>query len=132
MIKAVFKSDRYFVVYDYFVSHRQFLLRSVKDGDSEKNIDIIFFDTSYIKGPTNYKGVVISKLVDLSALRSIRSDSDTQGNVFTLKDTSSNIKTYIVASMVKVYENDLEFNETSLGLFGVIGRDTEVFSLGNE
>jgi hypothetical protein len=33
---------------------------------------------------------------------------------------------YLAASFVKVFENELEFNQTSLGVLGYQGRDKEI------
>lgn len=46
MLIEIFKSDRYFTVFDYFISHGQLLIRFKKDDDQKLNIDIIFFDTT--------------------------------------------------------------------------------------
>lgn len=42
MDKKIFKSDRHFTVFDFIISHGQLLLRSSKDDDHLKNVDIIF------------------------------------------------------------------------------------------
>lgn len=126
MNKEIFKSNRYFTVFDYFISHGQLLIRSKKEDNKKWNIDIIFFDTTFLQLFTMLYGLTISMVNkdDFSNYDSVnkylRYDNS---NLFEI--ISNNEKYYIAASFVKIYENELEFNETSLGMLHK-GREKEI------
>jgi hypothetical protein len=126
MEKEVFKSERYFTLFDFLISHGQLLLRASKDDDYNKNIDIIFYDVKFLQLATHLKGVSIKQLtnnnISNDSIKSIISKKD--NSVFEIK--SNNELYYITAAFIKVFENDLEFNETSLGLFQNKGREREI------
>jgi hypothetical protein len=128
MGKEIFKSNRYFTIFDFMISHGQLLLRAGKDDDNSKNIDIIFFGVRYIQLFISLLGVSIrladdnKNLIKYDCVNSFLNNDEnylfeieTKGGIF-----------YIVASYFKVYENELEFNETSLGLGETKGREKEV------
>jgi len=126
MNKEIFKSDRYFTVFDYLVSHGQLLIRSDKRKGGDENIDIIFFDTSFVQLFTMLFGMTI-RIVDKSTVANYISVnkylSDEENNLFEIE--SGGEKYYIAASFVRVFENELEFNETSLG-YENKGREKEI------
>jgi len=126
MSKEIFNSDNYFTVFDYFISHGQLLIRSKKGDDQKYNIDIIFFDTTFLQLFTFLHGLTI-RIVDkdnLSKYDSVNKYLEyDNSNLFEI--ISGNEKYYIAASFVKVFENELEFNETSLGMLH-IGREKEI------
>jgi len=126
MNKEIFKSDRYFIVFDYLVSHGQLLIRSDKRKGGKENIDIIFFDTSFVQLFTMLFGITIrrvdkSKVANYISLNKYLSEEE--NNLFEIK--SGEEKYYIAASFVRVFENQLEFNETSLG-YENNGRENEI------
>jgi len=126
MNKEIFKSDRYFIVFDYLVSHGQLLIRSDKRKGGKENIDIIFFDTSFVQLFTMLFGITIrrvdkSKVANYISLNKYLSEEE--NNLFEIK--SGEEKYYIAASFVRVFENQLEFNETSLG-YENKGRENEI------
>jgi len=128
MNKEIFKSDRYFTVFDFKVSHGQLLLRSSKDDDYIKNIDVIFFGTSYIQLFTSAFSIcvrILDKNQKLIHYDSVNSFLNFDENYLFEIETSDE-QFYIGASYFKVYENDLEFNETSLGLGEPMGRENEI------
>ena len=116
MNKEIFKSDRDFIVFDYLVSHGQLLIRSDKRKGGNENIDVIFFDTSFVQLFTMMSGITI-RLVNNDAIEHYNSVKKYLGykgnNLFELE--SKQEKYYIGASFVKIFENVLDFNETSLG-----------------
>ncbi|MGB4775789.1 MAG: hypothetical protein WBP45_11495 [Daejeonella sp.] len=117
MYKEIFKSERYFTVFDYFISHGQLLIRSKKDDEQKFNIDIIFFDTTFLQLFTMLNSLTIRVICkdDFSKYNSVKKYfSYENSNLFELE--SGDEKYYIAASFVQVFENDLEFNETSLGM----------------
>ena len=126
MVSEIFKSDRYFTVFDYLVSHGQLLLRSDKRKGYEKNIDIVFFDTTFIQLFTMLDGIVVNLITGEDAVdyKSVKKYlSYKESNLFEIE--SAGEKYYLAASFVKVFENELEFHETSLG-FENKGREEEI------
>jgi hypothetical protein len=127
MKKEIFKSERYFTVFDYFISHGQLLIRSDKRNGENKNIDIIFFDTSFLQLFIMLNGITI-RIADkkTSMVKSLSVDnylSYENNNLFEIE--SNGEKYFIAASFVKIFENDLQFKETSLGILHK-GRENEI------
>jgi hypothetical protein len=126
MNKEIFKSDRYFTVFDYLVSHGQLLIRSDKRKGGNENIDIIFFDTSFVQLFTMLFGITIRMVAKSTVANYISVNkylSEEENNLFEIE--SGGEKYYIAASFVRVFENELEFNETSLG-YENKGREKEI------
>ena len=126
--KEIFKSDRYFTVFDFIISHGQLLLRASKGDDNIKNIDIIFFGARYIQLFTSLSSIsirIVDKNKDLINYDSVSSFLNNDEN-YLFEIETNNEKFYIGASYFKVYENELEFNETSLGLGEFKGREKEI------
>jgi hypothetical protein len=128
MSKEIFKSNRHFTIFDFRISHGQLLLRSSKDDNNIKNIDIVFFGVRYIQLFTSFPGLSIRSIEgkdDLINYDSVNAYLKNEKNHLFEIETKSE-KFYIAASFFKIYENELEFNETSLGLGEVKGRENEV------
>jgi hypothetical protein len=128
MHEEIFRSERYFVLHDYMASHGQLLLRSDKAKGHVSNIDIIFFDTRFIQLHTWLEGIVIKKAQDRTVLNSalVKEYLDSENaNLFEIQ-TLKGEKYYIAAAFLRVFENKLDFNETSLGLSHPKGRDHEI------
>jgi hypothetical protein len=128
MSKQIFKSNRHFTIFDFSISHGQLLLRASKDDNNIKNIDIVFFGVRYIQLLTSFLGLSIRSVKGREDL--IHYDSVNfylkydKNHLFEIETVGE--KFYIAASFFKVYENELEFNETSLGMHEPMGRDNEV------
>jgi hypothetical protein len=124
----IYKSDRYFTLYDIVVSHGQLLLRSQKTDELTSNIDIIFFDTTFIQSFSRLKGVKIKRVKndDVSIINygTVKKYLSYDNN-YLFEIESNDEKYYIAASFVRVFENELEFNETSLG-YENKGREKEI------
>jgi len=130
MKQNCFTSDRKYNLFDASVSHGQLLLRSQKGNSDESNIDIIFFGTTYIQLFTLISGIEITVVEDCGPKNIPKSIIDTlayETNVV-FKIKTKNEDYYIVASYMKVFENQLEFNQSSLGFDGK-GREMELFKL---
>lgn len=123
--KDIFKSDRYFTVFDYSVGHSQLLIRSARQNDGEKNIDIIFFDTTFVQSYMSFDGLKIrfGNRKDAS-YAGVKEYLESNENSF-FEIESGGSKYYIAASFMRVYENELGFKETSLGVV-YKGRETEI------
>ncbi|MFC4230614.1 hypothetical protein ACFOW1_01840 [Parasediminibacterium paludis] len=111
----VFKSDRYFTLFDINVSHGQLLIRSQKNGNAY-NIDIVFFGTTYMQVNNRLSKISI-KLIESKdnpiAYNTVKEYlTYKNSNLFQLE--SNGEVYYIIASFVRVFENELSFNETSL------------------
>ncbi|WP_286863369.1 MULTISPECIES: hypothetical protein [Sphingobacterium] len=128
MNKNIFKSDRYFTVFDFTVSHGQLLLRASKDDRDNQNIDLIFFGVRYMQLFTSLFGLSV-KLVEKDQkpinYNSVNSFVSADNNSLFEIETG-NEKFYIGASYFIVYENELEFDESSLGLLDVHKRGKEL------
>ncbi|MEM7548055.1 MAG: hypothetical protein AAF363_00165 [Bacteroidota bacterium] len=123
MYNEIFSSARYFVICDYSPSLRRLLIRADKRKGYDINLDIVFFDTDYIQLASMLNGIKVHLLDKTSAsvpnipnyeaLSKYLSFED--NNLFEL-ESNDGAKYYIAASFVKVFENEFEFNETSLNL----------------
>lgn len=121
-----FQSSRHFTFFDTVISHGQLLLRSQKNETSKKNIDIIFTGTSYVQLLYRFDGIsirLIEKKTEYGRVNKLLSYSG--NHMFEI--TSSDEVYYIIASAVFIFENELEFHETSLGLENK-GRETLIAS----
>ena len=118
MEKEIFKSDRYFILFDIVVSHGQLLLRSQKVDNLTENIDIIFFDTTYTQITSKLNGIRIKKLINGTGIIKYNNVNKYLGydNNYLFEIESNKDKYYIAASHVKIFENQLEFSESSLNL----------------
>ncbi len=128
-LDLIFSSNRQFAVCDYLQSHNQLLIRSSKNDDIESNIDIIFFGIKYIQLETYCNGLIISyiKEKDFKAISHFTfPDLVDIDNVFEIKSGDKSF--YVVCAFLKVFENKLEFKETSLGIAEYKGRDKEIAS----
>ncbi|MCY7357008.1 MAG: hypothetical protein LH609_05985 [Rudanella sp.] len=100
----------------------------MKNEANESNIDIIFFGVEYIQLRVSLLGVSI-KLVDKNSLT-----TDYESVKGFLKNGSSHLfeietgteKFHLVASHFKVYENQLEFNESRISFWEVDKRGKEL------
>lgn len=124
MDNKIFESNRYFILFDYYPSHGQLLIRSQITDEYSKNMDLIFFDVDLIQIPTNFFGLNISKIEGDKSLYIEFSKKNSSKNLYSLNKLS-----HVLASSLKIYKNELSFNESSLGLTNVKGRENEIFSL---
>lgn len=126
MNKEIFSSDRYFTIWSFMVSHGQLLLRSDKRKGYKENIDVVFFDTTYMQLFTNLEGISIKVLSEKDNVKYDSVKTCVSNKNKHLFEISSNNEKYIVAaSFVRVFENDLESNELSIG-FDEKGREKEL------
>ena len=115
-MKEIFKSNRYFTLFDVIVSHGQLLLRSQSTDEFKNNIDIIFFGATYIQLFSRLKGIQIKRLeknIDIVNYNSVKKYLDYENN-YLFEIESNGEKYYIAASFVRIFENELEFSESSL------------------
>lgn len=111
-------------------SHGQLLLRSNKSKNEKTNIDIIFFDTNYIKLNSSIYGIEISNIDNQKGTEYESINlflSYPNAHLFEIKNQKGE-KYFVGASFVRIFENELNFNETSLGVLDYKGRDDEIAS----
>jgi len=126
-MKEIFKSARYFTFFDFVISHGQLLLRSQKNDELTNNIDIIFSDTTYIQSFSRLNGLRISRIensISIIDYDTVKKYLD-YDNSHLFEIESNNEKYYVAASFVRVFENQLEFSESSLNTDGK-GRGIEI------
>ena len=115
-MNEIFQSNRYFILFDIIASHGQLLLRSQKTEENALNIDIVFYDTTFIQLFSRLSSVRISivskdvKDFNYESVKKYLDHSDT--HLFQIE--SNNEKYHIAASFLRVYENQMEFSESSL------------------
>lgn len=119
--KLLFSSSRMFAPYDFLVSHRQLLLRSDKIKGYPSNIDVIFFGVMYMELPSTLDSISISEIPADQVTEKLQIYPGTCYRIQT-----SNNEFYIVANDIKVFKNQLDLPETSLGVLECIGRDEEI------
>jgi hypothetical protein len=113
-------------MFDIVVGHGLLLLRSAKNEQLTQNVDIIFFSTTYIQSYTMLEGVRIRKIASNDSIVNYPTVKKELGynNTYLFEVESNNEKYYIVASFVRVFENELDFLESSLGR--VVDKGTEI------
>jgi hypothetical protein len=127
--KVLYASSKKFVLYDYVVSHGQLLLRADKINEERGvNTDIIFSGTEYVQLPAFF----------LNGFSIVQGDSTKRFGYQRIDDgldkkyhkcfeiLGDDGSYYIVASSFQVFENDLAFGQTSLGVFEPKGREKEI------
>ena len=123
-----FKSDRHFTLFDFLISHGHLLLRSMKNDVDENNIDIIFFGVEYIQLRVSLLGLsigIVGKDKFDTTYESVKGFlKNDNSHVFEIETRSE--KFHLVASHFKVYENQLEFNESRVSFWDVDKRGKEL------
>ena len=118
-----YQSDRTFRIWDYNISHKQFLLRSPRPADDAKNVDLIIWDVDYIDVATSLKGLELSlaSQEDLARVELAIGGPVDPSRAYTL--ASSGRRYLVGASGFRVLENDLDIFDSSLEYFA--GTDAE-------
>jgi hypothetical protein len=99
---------------DYDQSHSQLLIRKHKHEDGGRNTDILFKGVYSMNIPILFKGIDIYAVI--RSIDQTVSNSANRSFVFKLIDSLECVS-YIDASAFGVFENTLNFAETSLGDF---------------
>jgi hypothetical protein len=109
--------NRNFRLWDFRVSHDQLLLRSPKNTENPKNLDVAFVGVEYVELPTKLKDLTVGEAgdddfrrADLGVGKAVPRDQ-----VFVIE--SGGRRHVIVAAAMKVFENDLDRFESSLERF---------------
>lgn len=109
--------QRVFQLWDFLVSHHQLLLRSPKDEENAMNLDIVFVGVEYLQLPTLLAGIrfveTTSEDIRLAERQMGKPIKNTNVYVF----VSGEARHIVVAAGMKMFENELEFMESSLEQF---------------
>jgi hypothetical protein len=110
-----YSSIRYFNFHDFLRSHSQLLIRSDKNDVNHNNIDLIFMAVDEILLPHHFsKGISIEIIEDDGIKKKFLITSFEDGKTY-----------YVIASYLAIYENSLNYNESSLGFDG-LGREKRI------
>ncbi|WP_135550796.1 hypothetical protein [Paenibacillus cymbidii] len=103
--------SRDFKFWHYNISHGELLIRSTKSAKNTKNIDIMFFDVTYVELPRNISNLKIEEVKD-DDVRYVMEKIYKPIRTENITILSSNDKRYlVVASLMKIVENDLDMFE---------------------
>ncbi|TGD76794.1 hypothetical protein [Hymenobacter wooponensis] len=129
-MNALFDSNRKFLLFDALVSHGQLLLRAEKNEEHASNIDLLFFDTTYVQLPTQLlHGISIHQELSGKRFGYQRVDQGLDRQYQTLFELRTGPECYyIAAAFFRAYVNTLPFGETSLGVLTYQGREKEIAS----
>lgn len=113
---SLFRSERYFHIWDYSVSHSQLLIRSARDerDDSSDNIDLIFSAVFYVELPTRLYGLAIENADsrDFQHVSKLMMDQNRGDRLFCV--LTGECRYHIGARHFKVFTNRLHPAESSL------------------
>jgi hypothetical protein len=109
---------RNFRLWDFKVSHDQLLLRSPKNAENPKNLDVAFVGVEYIELPTKLKELTVGEAGDDDFRRADLGVGKAvpRNQVFVIE--SGGRRYVVVAAAMKVSETDLDLFESSLERFG--------------
>lgn len=103
--------NRKFQVWFYRVSHGELLIRSPKSKENPKNIDILFYDISYIELPRFLDEIILATATKEEIIYVNSKLSEPLYNRKITIIVSKGIRYLIVASFLKVQENELDLFE---------------------
>jgi hypothetical protein len=105
---------------DYNISHRQLLIRSLRNRERPYNIDIIFKGVKYLIVSDSFNGIEITNTLNLSETQfhfiSKHIRNEDLYNNFILK-TMDGKKYFINAITFNVFKNKLDILESSIGRY---------------
>jgi|GEM_PF-1576386 len=118
---AIYRNlERVFSIVDFSATHDQLLLRSMRSGEFENNIDILIKGVSRIILPTLLEGLEISILNDDNKIKFLQENYsfniDNDNRIFLIRDGTNN-KYFINAYCFGVFHNKLDILETSIGRY---------------
>lgn len=107
-----FQSDRYFRFWEYRVSHRSLLIRSVVNpgaGGPETNLDLIMTTVGYIDAPMDFSGIALGTPTEEEIQRLLLILKPTREILEIFKVwvlLSAGSRALIVANSLQIEEND--------------------------
>lgn len=124
-MKPIYWSERDFRFWDYGVSHRQLLIRSLRSGNEQSHIDVRFWGVEWINMCPDFRGLTIYHREftadDLTSFPIERYEALDALRIYVLESRDGKRGQVMAAAGVEVAETTLEMHETSL--YGV-GKET--------
>ncbi|GAA0577146.1 hypothetical protein GCM10010394_02090 [Streptomyces crystallinus] len=108
----LFRSDRYYKVWQYTVSHRRLLLRSSRDNPPSTRIDVHFGGVTLMSLQPYYDGLTIRRGT-ASESTEIASRHGIEVNPRQLHVLGEGLTSYVVSGPVQWYEDDGGFDSPS-------------------
>ncbi|MCP3819226.1 hypothetical protein NLX86_14270 [Streptomyces sp. A3M-1-3] len=111
-MSELYRSDRYFKVWQYTVSHCRLLLRSTRDNPPSTRIDVHFGGVSHMMLRPHYDGLVIREGTadECARLEQEYGVQITSGNLFVLGE---NLSSFVVAGRPQWHEDQGGFGDPS-------------------
>lgn len=122
-MEGVMYHDRKFKLWFYQISHSEAIIRSSKDSEYPYHIDIYFGDVQYIDLPTSPKTKLTledTQNCDLDILSQKLQRKIEKKNVTVFSVEGQRF--YVVASIIKFIENDLERTQVPIDMVTIYGR----------
>ncbi|NEC85155.1 hypothetical protein [Streptomyces sp. SID12501] len=108
----IFRSDRYFKVWQYTVGHRRLILRSSRDRPPDTRIEIYFANVDLMLLRPSYDGLVIRRADD-EECRQVGLDHGVEvepGSLFLL---GGGLRSFVVSAPPQWQEDEGEMNDPS-------------------
>ncbi|WP_329410825.1 hypothetical protein OG802_14695 [Streptomyces sp. NBC_00704] len=108
----LFRSDRYFKVWQYTVGHRRLLLRSSRDRPPETRIDVHFGNVDLMLVRPGYQGLVIRRADDGECER-VALDHGLEVRPGRLYLLGRDLKSFVVSAPPQWHEDDGAMDDPS-------------------
>lgn len=108
---------RKFQLWEYHVSHGLLLIRAPRDDRFRTNVDIMFFDVTYMAVPRFFRGelgICDPRPEDVENVKKILDRNVPSSSVYIL--TASERRFVVVAAILKIEENELEIMDSPFDL----------------
>ncbi len=116
-VEDYYYPNRRFQLLFYQISHGEMIIRSQKNNNYNKTIDIYFGDVNYMEIPSELNGIRFRRANadDVTYVKSKIKKYITQDEIVVI--VSEDKEYYIVASVISINENDLSFVELPIHCF---------------
>ncbi len=116
-VEDYYYPNRRFQLLFYQISHGEMIIRSQKNNNYNKTIDIYFGDVNYMEIPSELNGIRFRRANadDVTYIKSKIKKYITQDEIVVI--VSEDKEYYIVASVISINENDLSFVELPIHCF---------------
>ncbi|GGR36723.1 hypothetical protein [Streptomyces netropsis] len=111
-MSELYRSDRYFKVWQYTVSHRRLLLRSTLDNPPSTRIDVHFGGVSLMLLRPYYEGLVIREGTEKEH-RLVASEYGVRVDLGSLFILGQDLSSFVVSGKPQWHEDEGEFGDPS-------------------